>query len=75
LRFDSIAAQPNAVDVEFKNFTHPDNGVRAISAFEFCEFQRCRAIGEQAATRPSPFLRDPVSFAVAADQESRRQQT
>jgi hypothetical protein len=75
LRFDSIAAQPDAVDVEFENFTHPDNGVGTTPAFEFREFQRCCAIGEQAAARPSPLLRDPVSLAVSADQKSRRQQT
>lgn len=45
-----------------------------ISVFRFCEFQRCFAIGEQAATRPILFLRDPVSPAVTADHENRRPQ-
>jgi hypothetical protein len=75
LRFDATGARPVTLDIEVKDSTHPDDGVRLSSAFEFREFERRRAIGEQAPAGPTLLLRDPVSFAVAADHENRRLQT
>lgn len=67
MRFDAIAARARTLGSEFKNTTDPNDDVRAIAAFELREFQRRLTTGKEAAARPGPLLRDPVSLAVPAD--------
>jgi hypothetical protein len=60
-----------AVYVELENSGNHDHGARAPSLLEHCEFQGRGAIGEQAATKASLVLNDPIAASVFADQERR----
>jgi hypothetical protein len=60
-----------AVDIELENSGNHDHSSWPAALLEHCEFQGRGAIGEQAATKASLVLNDPIAASVFADQESR----